>query len=377
MTASILTLAILAASSVLQLRVIEAAPKSPAPSGARAWEWSSTLDVAGCPAEPPILPQDSAHALDATLLVRAGEGVGSAVLISDDGFALTAAHVAKGRERVDVVRHDGTSARAEVVRVNRAQDVALLRVEHDGPTACLRLGEGEATLGADVFVLGSPAGEELSFSVAKGIVSGYRTFDGLSFVQLDASLNPGNSGGPAVTATGFVIGIASWKVSHVAMEGLAFAVPAPVALRALGVQIADVSDVDWQDKRGQIGAGKATPRAGGDAPTPKSKGEFDVAQIRRTHARRGLIGAGASLAGTGALLIASTYLAYRVNRSSPAPDEGRWKVQRGINVAGWTLAIGGAVGIVAGLAIPKRTKRQRRNVALSPTGNGLALSGEF
>lgn len=338
--------------------------------------WSSELAVARCDAAPMQMPQDSARALDAVLLVRVPEGHGSGVLISDDGFALTAAHVVRGRTEVVVVRHDGNEGRAAVVRIDHAQDVALLHIEHETATPCLGLASDDAPLGADVYVLGSPGAEELSFSVAKGVVSGRRRFDGAGFLQLDASVNPGNSGGPAVDGHGRVVGIASWKVSHVAMEGLAFAVPADVAITSLGVTLGASSDPDWADKRGQRGDAPTAKTARVAPPVPGST--FDTGALRRKNARRILIASGAASIGGGAIVVGMTYLAYRVARTLDTATERGWRLQRGFNTAGWGLVIGGGVALVTGLAIPKRAKRKSStDTAVTFTGTGLAVQGRF
>ncbi len=333
--------------------------------------WGGPLTIAECSDAPPSLPAQTHTALDATLLVRTSGGTGSAVFVSADGFALTAAHVVGTAQTVQVRTHDGHDYEAEVLRVATEQDVALLHVDVVEPTACLGLLPGDADLGSDVFILGSPAGEELSFSVSKGVVSGYRDFDEARFVQLDASVNPGNSGGPAVSATGFVVGIASWKVSHVSMEGLAFAVPARSAGMSLGLLWGTSSDSDWRDKRGArslgIVGGKLAPSP------PEGSQSFSVAQVKRQNAKRGLITAGVVLMSVGLPMIIGTAIAHR--RQDRMPSR-RWKIMKGFNTAGWASSMVGAGLLVTGIVLPKRP-RGAREVAVVPTGNGLVVSGRF
>ena len=135
-----------------------------------------SLAVRECNADPLVMPGDTERALESTLLVATEDGTGSAVVISPDGFALTAAHVVAGREEVTVHSSDDTTTPARVVRIDREHDVALLRLETTDTLPCLDLSMVEARLGSDVFVLGSPGGTALSFSVSKGIVSAYREF---------------------------------------------------------------------------------------------------------------------------------------------------------------------------------------------------------
>lgn len=195
-----------------------------------------------CADAAPEMPKGSEAALRATVVVKVKKGIGSGVIISPDGFILTAAHVATS-DKLHVRTKKGDLLAAEVVRIDTAKDVALLRLtEFKGETPCLHLSEVSAKAGEDIYVLGSPGGEELSFSISRGIVSGSRTFNGTNFVQTDAAINPGNSGGPLVGADGKVLAIASWKVASKEMEGLGFGVPVSTALSSLGIQFGDETD---------------------------------------------------------------------------------------------------------------------------------------
>jgi hypothetical protein len=92
-------------------------------------------------------------------------------------------------------------------------------------------------VGADVYAVGSPASRDLSFSLARGIVSGVRLLQGLQYLQTDAAVNSGNSGGPLVTASGEAAAIVSYKLVGVAVEGIAFGVPLAGGLDAIGVSL--------------------------------------------------------------------------------------------------------------------------------------------
>jgi serine protease Do len=73
--------------------------------------------------------------------------------------------------------------------------------------------------------------------VTKGIVSGFREWEGRSYIQTDAALNPGNSGGPLLSVKGSIIGIVSWKIAAPGFEGLAFGVPDTAILTRLNISI--------------------------------------------------------------------------------------------------------------------------------------------
>lgn len=195
-----------------------------------------------CSDASPALPKDAEQALAATVIIRTAKGQGSGVIISPDGYILTAAHVATQNE-VKVQLYTKKIVSAEVVRLDEAKDVALLRFKDRTLThRCLKLSPRKAKVGEDVYVLGTPAGEELAFSVSRGIVSGVRQIKGGEFLQTDAAVNPGNSGGPLVGSDGEVLAIASWKIAHKHMEGLGFGVPVEAALRALFIKTGERSD---------------------------------------------------------------------------------------------------------------------------------------
>jgi len=111
------------------------------------------------------------------------------------------------------------------VRVDGQQDVALIRLPGRGHPSVGFATAGVPGVGTDVFAVGAPTGEDLAFSVTKGVISGLREWQGKRYIQTDAALNPGNSGGPLLASDGRVVGIVSWKISAPGLEGLAFGVP--------------------------------------------------------------------------------------------------------------------------------------------------------
>ncbi|HEX7480458.1 MAG TPA: serine protease [Polyangiales bacterium] len=177
-------------------------------------------------------------ALDATAIVEAHGSFGSGFFVSNDGLLLTAAHVAD-EPTLTVKLRDGSALRAHVVRIEKNVDAALLRVDDPLPAGraphCLPLGLEPKVTGAELYAMGAPVAKDLGFSLTRGILSGVREIDGVRFLQTDASLNHGNSGGPLVDAHGRVLGIVSWKAVATSVEGLGFAVPIEDALRGLGL----------------------------------------------------------------------------------------------------------------------------------------------
>jgi len=184
------------------------------------------------------LPADMEKVLQGVVVLKAGRTLSSGFLVSSDGYILTAAHAVSGLKTLLVTLRSGLQLEATVVRTDELQDLALLKVAgHGHPCLTLKL-DGPAPVGNELYAVGAPASEELSFSVTKGIVSGYRVReqDQARFIQTDASLNPGNSGGPLLDQAGRVIGIADWKVDLPGFEGLSFGVPMEVVGQRLGIK---------------------------------------------------------------------------------------------------------------------------------------------
>ena len=168
-------------------------------------------------------------------------GVGSGVLITPDGFALTNSHVVGGHEQVAVTTHDGNVLEAEVIGDDPATDLALLRVAaRDLPAAPVGESAG-LRVGQLVIAMGNPFG--FQSTVTTGVVSAQgrslRSQQGRlieNVVQHTAPLNPGNSGGPLLDSRGRVVGI---NTAIIAMaQGLGFAVPADTARWVVGEMLA-------------------------------------------------------------------------------------------------------------------------------------------
>ncbi len=161
-------------------------------------------------------------------------GLGSGVIVSSDGHVLTNAHVVEGAERVRVVMNNGREYSAKVVGVDAPSDLAVLDVTAEGLPA-LSLGDStRPRVGDVVLAVGNPLG--LGQTVTMGILSAKgRTTDVgdgsyQDFLQTDAPINRGNSGGALVTANGELIGITSQILSQSGGNiGIGFAIPANMA----------------------------------------------------------------------------------------------------------------------------------------------------
>jgi len=189
------------------------------------------------PALPRSLPDDMDKVMLGVVVIRAGEVTGNGVVVSSDGYILTAAHVVSGTKEVAVRFKSGLQLNASVIRVDPEQDIALIRIPGSGHQAVELNLDAPDKVGSELYAIGVPLGEELAFTVTKGVISGYREREGdkARFIQTDASLNPGNSGGPLLNKSGKVIGIVSYKIVLPGFEGLAFGVPVDVIAKRLGI----------------------------------------------------------------------------------------------------------------------------------------------
>ena len=173
-------------------------------------------------------------------------GVGTGVVIIENGTILTNLHVVLGAERVKVTFHDGLEAEAKLVSVMPEHDLAVLRamkLPDDLPPATMR-GTGDLNPGDRVMAVGFPFG--IGPSASEGVVSGlkreFRSPEGervlTNLIQFDAAANPGNSGGPLVTMEGEVVGIVTAILNPTKQRvfvGIGFAVPIENAAAGAGM----------------------------------------------------------------------------------------------------------------------------------------------
>ena len=185
---------------------------------------------------PEMTPRDHAKRIGpAVIKVSTPGGLGSGVIINEDGSAITNAHVVQGetalRATVWFPQPDGTLKRTviddiELIAVNSHLDLALVRIKHpEGKPFDYATVEDIDTIevGQPVFAIGNPLG--LERTLTQGVVSTRnRPFDGLSYIQTDTPINPGNSGGPLFNSRGEVIGITNMIIGG--GQSLGFAIPA-------------------------------------------------------------------------------------------------------------------------------------------------------
>ena len=179
--------------------------------------------------------------------VNTEESLGSGVLINEEGYIWTAAHVIQSAEKITVEFTDGDSYEATVVSSDSNADVALLKIldtfDIKKKKVAVIADSDKANIGDNVFIIGAPHG--LKQSLSRGIISGKfepenmsNTFQKVEFIQTDASINPGNSGGPMFNMNGEVIGIASRIYTKSGgFDGIGFAVSSNIATKILSENI--------------------------------------------------------------------------------------------------------------------------------------------
>ena len=243
---------------------------------------------------------------------------GSGFIVSADGYVMTNNHVVEGAQRISVALKDGRRFDAEVVGTDPTTDIAVIRIDGEGlPTASLgssaevRVGEWVLAIGNPGFALGGPS-PDLDYTVTAGIVSALGRSLSLinqslrqdpdaparpefaieDFIQTDAVINSGNSGGPLVNLRGQVIGVNSAIVSRTGVyQGYGFAVPIDLAHRVmedlvahgrvrrafLGVTIESVDEADAEYLGLPEVAGAFVQSLGPGAPAERAGiQEYDV-----------------------------------------------------------------------------------------------------
>ncbi|HEV2764344.1 MAG TPA: DegQ family serine endoprotease [Pyrinomonadaceae bacterium] len=186
---------------------------------------------------------------------RRAEGLGSGVIVSADGYILTNHHVVDGAEEITVELTDNRTFRAKLIGSDPPSDLAVLKIEQQG-LPVLPLGDSDRVRVGDVaLAVGNPLG--IGQTVTMGIISAKGRATGLSdgsfedFIQTDAPINRGNSGGALVNAGGELIGINSQILSPTGGNiGIGFAIPANMAKNVLD-QLVKSGKV----RRGYLGIG--------------------------------------------------------------------------------------------------------------------------
>ena len=180
-------------------------------------------------------------------------GSGSGVILSEDGYIATCAHVVDGAKSVKVTLNDDTSYDATIVGTDAKNDIAIIKIDATGLVPAVVGDSQTLTVGSEVIAIGNPLGE-LRGTATAGIISATnRTIEvegqAMTLIQTDAAISPGNSGGGLFDATGKLIGIVNAKVSDSRAEGLGFAIPVNSVLD----EISDLLNYGYVKGRAYLG----------------------------------------------------------------------------------------------------------------------------
>ena len=196
-------------------------------------------------------------------------GAGSGIIISQDGYILTCAHVVSGATSVKVqLNGSDETYDATIVGADSTSDIAVLKIDATGLTPAVIGDSDKLAVGETTVAVGNPLGT-LSNTVTQGIVSALNRQvtvedNDMTLIQTDTSISPGNSGGGLFNANGELIGVVNAKSSYSEAEGIGFAIPintamdiaqqlienGAVARPVLGVSILDINDASAAQQYG-------------------------------------------------------------------------------------------------------------------------------
>lgn len=206
--------------------------------------------------------------------------LGSGVTVSAEGYIITNHHVIKGAEQIQVALHDGRVRPATVVGTDPDSDLAVLRVDpEDQPLPAIRLGSGDGlSVGDIVLAIGNPYG--IGQTVTMGIVSAtgrdelnVATYE--NFIQTDAAINIGNSGGALINSRGELVGINTAVLNReTGAQGISFAIPVDLAAHVYA-EIVEHGHVI----RGWLGIRSAELASSAAAPSPPTLRGVPVAAV--------------------------------------------------------------------------------------------------
>ncbi len=175
-------------------------------------------------------------------------GAGSGVIISDSGHILTNYHVVEGAESITVTLPDGREEKVVWIMGDEVTDIAVIKINAQTENAAVIGGSASLVAGQQVMVVGNPLGD-LGGSVSGGIISAvdrHVTIEGkeMNLIQLDAAVNPGNSGGGLFDMRGALVGIVNAKSVAEDVEGIGFAIPVDTAYGAVASSLMEKGYVE-------------------------------------------------------------------------------------------------------------------------------------
>lgn len=233
-------------SDVEETQPVQTLPEVEETQPAAAQNRAATLDLHNTPASVDNVPTEGglslqeiyARNIDSVVSISAvlsnGSATGTGVILTQDGYLVTNAHVVEGAMAVTVQLTDQRVFQAQIVGSDELSDLAVLHVAANDLTPAQFGDSSSLRVGDAVVAIGDPLGVEFRGTYTDGIISGIdRDVDmegrTMTLIQTNAALNAGNSGGPLINCYGQVIGINTMKIGaftdEAGVEGLGFAIP--------------------------------------------------------------------------------------------------------------------------------------------------------
>ena len=179
---------------------------------------------------------DAEESYDSVFVITSGNSLGSGFAIGENCI-ITNAHVVENPRNTKITTYSGTEYQATVLAMNEDMDIAVLCVEGATFPYLTVADYNNSKIGDDVYAIGAPNG--MTYTLTKGTLSAKdRVIGNYTYIQLDAALNNGNSGGPLLTDAGAVIGVNSMKLND--SEGIGLAIPMTTVcayLSSIGIDI--------------------------------------------------------------------------------------------------------------------------------------------
>lgn len=155
---------------------------------------------------------------------------GSGIILTEDGYILTNAHVVDGANRLAVILYDGAEHEAEIIGIDKKSDLAVISIDADGLTPAEMGTSSDLVIGEEVALAGAGGGFENTVTyghitgLAREIDTDYMSSSTIQCIQSDAALNPGNSGGALVNMYGQVVGVPVALMNHETYENIGFSI---------------------------------------------------------------------------------------------------------------------------------------------------------
>ena len=184
---------------------------------------------------------------------------GSGIIVSEKGFIVTNAHVVGNslRNNIKIVLNTKEEFSGKVIGFDSKTDIAVIKVEKSGLKAATFGNSDEVKVGSSTLALGNPLGLDFASSLTRGIVSAINrcssgsTHSLVKYIQTDAAINSGNSGGPLINMYGQVIGMNTFKIVAAHCEGMGFAIPS----NTIKSVVDDIIDRGYVSGRVRLGIG--------------------------------------------------------------------------------------------------------------------------